>query len=917
MQRIKLTISGQVQGVGFRPFVYRVAHKYPLTGFVQNTPFGVVIEVQASYEVIENFRHELRTTLPPLARVTTALAENVPVKSGETGFEIHSSSSGPNTSPTASRDTPLNTLVSPDAATCADCLADLREPNGHRQAYPFTNCTNCGPRYTIISALPYDRPFTSMGCFPMCPSCNKEYENPLDRRFHAQPNACPVCGPEVWLTDKNNQELARGDKAMRMLAQKLAAGEIAAIKGLGGFHLACNALDEKAVASLRKRKHRPSKPLALMVSNLETAKSMVKLNPNEETLLCSTAAPIVLAAKHCKSPLPKNIAPNVDSVGIMLPYTPLHHVLLSYFSQAMQMQEATNNTSKPLNSLGVNAASKQINEATQTGEANQISYACGAALVMTSGNKTDEPISIGNREALAALHDLADVFLLHNRDILIRADDSVVRVDEAGKTHFLRRARGYAPMPIEVQWGLKKEKNKAAPISNLATSSATSSAANLATNLATSSAANSISASLPAHSAPPKKQIKLDARKTSPNCIMGVGAELKNTICYARPSANLHLNLNPNAGLPLSKNPSHLLGAVSAFVSQHIGDVTDPASEQYMRQLSNHLSGLLGLFPKLIVRDLHPDYLSTLFAEELGEGLDIPVLSLQHHFAHAFSVLFENNHQGEALVLAMDGSGFSADNSIWGGELIRACTHSGSALRIGHITHTLTPGGDSAAREPWRMAQAYMFELGHANAWFKEEFSEESQMLSQILPLKLNCPINTSCGRLFDAVAGILGFGSSFLNAQKQNNLISGPAMSYEGQAAMWLEAIQDKNETKAYPCKLLPSSHALVLNTLELFDAVYNDVNKKTPISIISRRFHLGLIEGLTKLAEAGAQSSGLTHIGLSGGVFNNATLSTLLPQSLHKQKLIPLQHQCLPPGDACISFGQAMWGLLQERTL
>ncbi len=805
MQRLKIIVSGQVQGVGFRPFIFRIAHEHGLTGFVQNTSQGVRIETQGDPASLSMFRADLQERLPPLARITAFVEEDIGVLEGESGFSIIGSEGD---APSA------EILISPDTATCADCLDDIRQPSNRRFAYPFTNCTNCGPRYSIISALPYDRPYTTMSCFPMCEECRAEYENPQDRRFHAQPNACPKCGPQVWLTDAKGNEISRGAQAILELARVLSRGGIAAIKGLGGFHLACNATDAAAVAELRKRKQRPAKPFAIMAAGLEAALALATVSRREQEALSSPQAPIVLCEKNPSSPLPEEVAPGLDRIGVMLPYTPLHHILLTHFSTA----------------TGANRPKK--------------SPVGPAALVMTSGNHTDEPIAIGNREALKKLASIADVFLLHNRDILIRADDSVVRLSGEGAYHFMRRARGFAPLPLEFELSTQAGKHA--------------------------------------------------------ECVLAVGAELKNTICFARRSG-------------MNGQQDNSLAPVNGFVSQHIGDVSEAGTENFMRETAAHLEQVFKFRPDLIVRDLHPDYLSSGMAEEFGRKHGVPVLTLQHHYAHAFSVLFENNLRGEALSLCLDGSGLGEDQSIWGGELIRASSLSGEVERIGHITPTLTPGGDAAAKEPWRMTFAYMHESGHDAACIFRGLEEESALLEQILRKKINCPVNTSTGRLFDAVAGLLGFGLQNASAANPYFMGASKAMSFEGQAAMWLEAIQEKTETRAYPCSVTEQGRSLILNTLELFDAACSDVRAGVPAPAVSRRFHLGLAKGLCRFAEAGAQAAGLTSIGLSGGVMHNATLSTLLPAHLRKAGLTPLEHRLLPPGDGCIAFGQAAWGMLR----
>jgi hydrogenase maturation protein HypF len=400
--RRRLVATGQVQGVGFRPFVFRLARDFGLSGFVRNAPTGVAIEVQGGQAAADGFAAELAAKLPPLARIVSLTNEAIEPVTGEAGFEIVSSQAGDSHS----------VLISPDVATCPDCLAELLDPNDRRHLYPFTNCTNCGPRYTITRSIPYDRPGTCMACFPMCPDCEREYRDPLDRRFHAQPNACPVCGPRVWLADEGGTTLAEADQALRELARFLAGGGIAAIKGLGGFHLACDATDQAAVRQLRRRKGRPHKPLAVMVPDLATARRIGRVGPEEEGWLAGRVRPIVLLQALRPRALAPSIAPDADSVGVMLPYAPLQHVLLAHYAALLD-------GGRP------------------------------AALVMTSGNASSEPICLGNREAARRLAGIAERFLFHDRDILVRADDSVLRVvPGSGEPLFYRRARGFAPSPV-------------------------------------------------------------------------------------------------------------------------------------------------------------------------------------------------------------------------------------------------------------------------------------------------------------------------------------------------------------------------------------------------------------------------------------------------------------------------------------
>lgn len=765
--RRRLIVQGQVQGVGFRPCIFRLAEEFKLTGFVQNTPEGVVIEVQGQ-EITRSFREILEQTLPPLARITSLSEEDLPALEGESGFRIIQSTSGQG----------HFVLISPEVATCHDCLTELFDEKDRRFLYPFINCTNCGPRFTITRSIPYDRPMTSMACFPLCPDCQAEYDNPRDRRFHAQPNACPICGPRVWLTDKTGQTLHEGPQALKHCARLLLEGRILAIKGLGGFHLVCNALDHTSVTTLRRRKNRWGKPLAVMVPNLETARMLARLSPAEEDLLSGRQRPIVLCRQRDASGLSPEIAPDTHLIGIMLPYTPLHHVLLR------QVQEM-GSTDVP------------------------------AALVMTSGNFSSEPIALGNREALNRLNQIADYFLLHNRDILIRCDDSVVRVHpESSQPEFFRRARGFTPSPVFL----------------------------------------------------PEK---------GPS-VLGVGPQLKSTIC-------------------LTKNDQ-------AFVSQHIGDLENLETFSFFEETVRHLQDILQTTPELMVADLHPDYLSTRFALEQTK---LPVFQLQHHFAHIFAILAEHKQNEPILGLALDGTGLGTDQTLWGGEALVVDPITGEGQRLASFMPVRLPGGEAAIREPWRIAQSYLYSLGilepSAKDWpWLADFGPAMPVVTRMLEKNINSPKTTSCGRLFDAVAGLLGLQMT---------------ISYEGQAAIVLEKSQTRSDTQFYPCPLDLSGDLARLDTLALFAAVHEDWQNHVPAGVISRRFHRGLIHGLAELASLLSQKTGLKSVGLSGGVMQNATFSLELPQALRNKGLTPLTHEQIPPNDSCISLGQALFGQMALR--
>ena len=765
--RCRHVVAGQVQGVGFRPFVYRLARELSLTGFVRNTPEGVRIEVEGDPEAVAAFGRRLPAEIPPMAVIVRHEQTDLP-PAGDTDFTIDTSIAGPS----------HEVLISPDIATCPDCLADLRDPAGRRYRYPFTNCTNCGPRYTITRSVPYDRPNTSMGCFPMCPECGREYTDPRDRRFHAQPNACPVCGPEVWLTDAAGRRLATGQEAVERLARELIAGRIAAIKGLGGFHLSCDATAEAAVATLRQRKHRPSKPLAVMVPDLESTQRLGRVSPAARALLTGPRRPITLL-RTVAGVLAPNIAPDTDEIGIMLPYTPLHYLLLDACAAFLP-------AGRP------------------------------AALVMTSGNVGGDPICLGNREALARLGGIADLFLLHNRDILIRTDDSVARpMDEdapwTGRPDvmLLRRARGYVPSPVPL-----------------------------------------------AQAGPP---------------VVGLGPHLKATVCLTK-------------------------GRL-AFPSQHIGDLANLAVFGFYRETLDHLLDVLRVSPVACVADLHPEYLSTRFALEQTRW---PVLRLQHHVAHIQAVLAEHGITEPTLGLALDGTGLGEDGTIWGGEALLV-DPGRSHVRLAHLAPVRLPGGDAAIREPWRMGQAYLAALGYgepSTAWpWLAGREQASRLVGQMLSRGLNSPVTTSCGRLFDAVAALLGLC---------------PVIDYEGQAAIRLEHAQDLAETGAYACPLDTGREPAVLDTLALFDQIRADRERGASVGRMARRFHLGLIAGLTALAGRLARQTGCRQVALSGGVMQNRTLASRLPVALERAGLTPLCHRFLPANDACVSLGQAAYGTL-----
>ncbi|SIN88584.1 carbamoyltransferase HypF [Halodesulfovibrio marinisediminis] len=766
VRRKRYIITGQVQGVGFRPFVYRIALENKVTGTVSNTSDGVFIEVQGDEEALAGFAFDLVDKLPPLAEVTSKTEDELPAVDDETEFTILASEGKKGN----------RVLISADVATCDDCLRDMADPENRRYEYPFTNCTNCGPRYTITKSIPYDRAKTSMSCFPLCPDCKSEYEDPLDRRFHAQPNACDVCGPYVWLTKPDGTEQCRGTEAIVQTAEALANGHIAAVKGLGGFHLACMATGDQgqqAIETLRTRKNRWGKPLAVMAKDIETARAIADLTEEEEKLLVTKERPIVLCKQRSDAPIAKALNPGTQYIGVMLPYTPLHHILFKYFAQ-------------------------KISEL--------------PVLVMTSGNMSSEPIALGNREALKRLHVLADVFLLHNRDILVRVDDSVVRVQKGtGKPQFFRRARGFTPRPVFME-------NKAPSV-------------------------------------------------------LGVGPELKNTLCYTRDN--------------------------EAFVSQHIGDMQNLEVYSFYEEIAEFLPQILEIEVEAVVHDLHPDYMTTRFARDYGQERNIPVLGLQHHAAHIYSVLAENKFSGTALGLALDGTGYGEDGTIWGGELLCVNNQSLKHKRLGRLAHIPLPGGETAIHEPWRIAQGILWNAGinqSEKEWtWNKQFSQQSKFLPQLLERNINTPITSSCGRLFDAVSAMLGICHT---------------VTYEGEAAILLEDAQDLSITEGYNCPLNTSGELLELDSINLFQQCYEDWQRGVAIGIIARKFHLGLIHGCAQLVAHAAKDTDINTIALSGGVMQSFTVGTELPKALAELGFTVIQHTQLPPNDGCISLGQAAYG-------
>ena len=748
----KVKVWGVVQGVGFRPFVYRLAGEYNLKGWVRNTSGNVEIEVEGDEESLASFLNDLKTKAPPMAHIEKVKTTFHPLK-GYTEFKIWQSLSQEG----------KYQLVSPDIATCEECQREFFCPTDRRFRYPFTNCTNCGPRFTIIENIPYDRPQTTMRRFKMCPQCQQEYDNPLDRRFHAQPNACPKCGPNLQLADSHGNPIECSD-VIKTASQLLKAGRILALRGLGGFHLACDATNEEAVNLLRARKGRPAKPLAVMVATIKEIEDHCFISSQERKLLQSPQCPIVLLRwKQSSSNITPAVAPNLKYLGVMLPYTPLHHILL-----------------------------------TET----------GVPLVMTSGNISEEPIAKDNDEAVARLRGIADYFLLHNRDIYARYDDSVYIVE--GAPQAVRRARGYAPYPIFLPFKSKQ--------------------------------------------------------------ILACGAELKNTFCLTKDE--------------------------HAFLSQHIGDMENEETLDHFENTIELYKKLFRVEPEIVAYDMHPEYLATKYALQIGLEQGLRPVPVQHHHAHIVSCLVENRLEGPVIGVAFDGTGYGTDGTIWGGEFLFADWH--RFQRVGHLEYVPLVGGTAAIKKPYRMALSCLYSLlGEDFALDGLPFDSldpvELDIIKQQLKRRVNCPLTSSAGRLFDAVSALAGVRGE---------------IDYEAQAAIELEMLapDELGEEKSYPFSIINDQGIRVIKLKELISAVVQDVRKRVPVPVISIRFHQTVAQIIAGMCKLIAEESGITRVALSGGVFQNRLLLKLATSALHKNSLGVLTHHLVPCNDGGISLGQAV---------
>ncbi|MGN6392383.1 MAG: carbamoyltransferase HypF, partial [Gemmatimonadales bacterium] len=750
-RRLRVRVEGVVQGVGFRPHVYRLASELGLAGFVLNDELGVLLEIEGEPAALERFLARLAAGAPPLARIERVHPEHIP-PIGDVGFQI-----------VASRRLGAgSTPISPDMATCAECLAELFDPADRRFRYPFINCTNCGPRFTIVRGVPYDRPLTAMAGFAMCAQCAAEYHDPASRRFHAQPNACPECGPRARLVDRDGLDMAPAGDPVHVAATSIMAGSIVAVKGIGGFHLACRADHEAAVAALRSRKHREEKPFALMVPDLDSARALVRLGAEEETLLESRARPIVLCACRGDAPVAPSVAPRLRELGVMLPYTPLHFLLLADV---------------------------------------------GVPLVMTSGNVSDEPIAYHDEDARRRLGGIADLLLVHDRPIETRTDDSVVRTTSTPDGHravVLRRSRGHVPGSL----------------------------------------------ALPAETRP----------------LLACGAELKSTFCLAR--------------------------GRDAWLGHHIGDLKNLETLESFREGVALFERLFAVEPEVVAHDLHPDYLSTRYALERDGSRRVAV---QHHHAHLAACLAEHGEIGKAIGAIYDGAGYGPDGTIWGGELLFGGV--AGFERVGHLRPVRLPGGDRAAREPWRMACAWLaVVLGREpDVPFALRGCVDSRQwhaMAELARTGVASPVTTSMGRLFDAAAALIGVRG---------------ITSYEGQAAIELEAIADGHETARYSLGVGEAADGIVVDPGEMILALARDAAAGVAPGVMAARVHNAIAGATTEAVARLAESCGTQLAVLSGGVFQNRRLLERTRECLSAAGLRVLTPERVPPNDAGIAYGQA----------
>jgi hydrogenase maturation protein HypF len=761
--RHRLTVRGIVQGVGFRPYVFRLAKRYGLNGFVKNTSLGAVIEVEGGESALQAFERALPTDGPPLMRVVSADVSTVAL-ANEVSFSIHESENSGN----------ALTWVPADVSVCKECLTETEDPGNRRYEYPFTNCTNCGPRYSIIRDVPYDREQTTMDTFRMCELCQAEYHDPSDRRFHAQPNACASCGPRLWAADSCGKELPMRDarSVLEVTVNLLRGGGIVALKGLGGYQILCDARNEEAVQKLRKRKHRNRKPLAVMVQDETVAATLCEVSEFERCLLTGAEKPIVLLHKRCGTNIAESVAPATPWFGIMLPCTPLHALLFRVLEEK-----------------------------------------CGAgiALVATSGNLSEVPIVIEEGDAQKKLQSVVDMFLHHNRPIHTRVDDSVLRAME-GKPLVLRRARGFVPGSFSLG--------------------------------------------------------EVEGQ------ILACGAQQKSTLCLTK------------GGF--------------AMLSQHLGDLENYESLQFFEETSIRMQQLFQSTPEAVAYDLHPGYLSTQFAKKLA----VPHIGVQHHHAHIASCMAEHGLHGPVLGVAWDGTGFGLDGTIWGGEFLVA--DRSEVTRYGHLRCVALAGGDAAVREPWRVARSYLLDAFDAVVprglgWHSLVPDQSVRILDALLEKRIHTIESSSCGRLFDAVASLIGLHQ---------------VVSFEGEAAMALEAIAD--DAKEVYGFSIGGYMPLEVDMRPMIRQIVDDTERSVAKGTIAARFHNTLVRVMSDVCARMREETGYQRVCLSGGCFQNIRLLRRCVRMLRSNGFEVFFQQQVPCNDGGIALGQAAIALeLMRRGL
>ncbi|WP_139651292.1 carbamoyltransferase HypF [Raoultibacter phocaeensis] len=842
IEALDIQVRGIVQGVGFRPFVYRMAKKYLINGWVLNATDGVFIHAEGEGKLLDEFVLELSENPPAASQVDEIELKEVPLE-GFDSFEIRFSDAGA---------VEKTTLISPDLATCEDCVHELFNPNDPRYRYPFINCTNCGPRFTIIEKLPYDRKNTSMKEFPMCPRCQSEYDEPLDRRFHAQPNACFECGPKVsWrVTEAGGASGAEGtgagapadaragdpspewgttreesDAIFAKAVEFLRAGKILAVKGLGGFHLVCDAENEQAVAELRRRKRREGKAFAVMMKDIASVREVCRVNESEERLLTGSQRPIVLLRKRPDAAFVPGLADGLAELGVMLPYTPVQHLLLHDFD---------------------------------------------GMLVMTSGNIHDEPIVTDDDEAYRVLGSLADAILGNNRAIRARYDDSVIRVLDIGQAgcvlQFVRRARGYAPMPLALP------ELASGPVDEEASGEACADKADEARSASADGTPSATAA-------------------INPPSIFATGPEQKNTFCLTREN--------------------------EAFVSQHIGDMENAETYDAWLAAKALYERLFEITPERIACDLHPEYLTSKWAHEQ----DLPVVEVQHHHAHIVSVMAENKLYEAVAGFAFDGTGFGADGTIWGGEVL--LSNLSAYERFANFAYIPMPGGAAAIKNPLRMAYGVLWAfdlLDHPAASAAiEGLGEAAEVCAQMIERGLNTPLTSSVGRLFDAASAMLGICTEPKYEGEGAILLEAAISSGNGELFATYESPQEasgryaidivKNTATAKSTAL--DTSVVLYDAASTFKALLDDLADGVPRALIAQRFHDAFVMAIVQGARLIRATYGIDVIALSGGVFLNRYLMEHAIPALTEQGFTVAVNRDLPPSDGCISFGQAVVGL------